>query len=285
MFLNYITWNVKPQIIDFGNFEIRWYSLLFALGFIVGYYIMASMFKRENVSIQLLDKLTIYVVISTIIGARVGHCLFYEPDIYLKDPLKIILPFEGKLGEDFRFTGFQGLASHGGALGVLLGLFIYCYRVKKPYIWILDRMAVVTALAGMCIRLGNLMNSEIYGEQTSLPWGFKFMREQLYNPLITVVPKHPTQIYEALAYLGIFILLLWLYRKSNGNPLPGLLTSLFFILVFTARFLIEFIKENQVDFEEKMAMNMGQWLSLPFIVAGAVILYLALKEKLPRLSS
>jgi phosphatidylglycerol---prolipoprotein diacylglyceryl transferase len=280
MFLNYINWNVKPQIVDFGNFELRWYSLLFATGFIIGYYILARMFKHEGVSSQVLDKLTVYVVISTIIGARLGHCLFYEPEIYLKHPLKIFLPFEGTPGKDFHFTGFQGLASHGGAIGILIGLYIFHRKVKVSYIWILDRMAVVTALAGVFIRIGNLFNSEIYGRPTNLPWGFRFMREALYEPQKAIVPKHPTQIYEALSYLAIFIFLLVFYRKKERKPSPGMLTGFFLLLVFTARFFIEFIKENQVNFEDNLVLNMGQWLSIPFVITGGILIYLSSKKKL-----
>jgi prolipoprotein diacylglyceryl transferase len=274
MLIQYITWDVKPQLIDFGNFEIRWYSLFFALGFILGYYILDKMFKREGIEHELLDKLTIYVVLSTIIGARFGHCLFYEPEVYLKQPLRIILPFEGTIGEDFRFTGYQGLASHGGAIGLLVGLYWYCTKFKRPYLWVLDRMAVVTALAGVFIRLGNLFNSEIYGVQTDLPWGFKFMREALYRvPVEAIVPKHPTQLYEALAYLVIFIYLLRLYNRNNENLKPGYLMGMFFTLIFTARFFIEFIKEDQVGFERGMTLNMGQILSIPFIIAGLYFIF------------
>ncbi len=285
MLLNYINWDIKPQILDLGNFELRWYSLLFAMGFIIGYYILAKMFKYEGKSNQLLDKLTVYVVISTIIGARFGHCLFYEPETYLSQPLRIILPFEGTLGKDFRFTGYQGLASHGGAIGILIGLYIFHRKAKVSYIWVLDRMAIVTALAGVFIRMGNLFNSEIYGRQTNLPWGFRFMREALYNPQTEIVPKHPTQIYEALSYFAIFLLLLWIYKKNNRKPSAGILTGLFLMLIFTARFFIEFIKENQVDFEDNLALNMGQWLSIPFVVSGAILIYLARKQKFETASS
>jgi prolipoprotein diacylglyceryl transferase len=268
--LNFITWNVKPQIIQFENFEIRWYSLLFGLGFIIGYYIMQKMFKREGIKLELLDKLTFYIIIATILGARFGHCIFYEPETYLKAPWKIILPFTGTPGIDFKFTGFQGLASHGGAIGILIGLALYARKFKVNYLWILDRIAIVTALAGAFIRLGNLFNSEIYGVETSLPWGFKFMREILYPPFPTaeeIVPKHPTQLYEALAYLIIFGLLMYFY-KAYQKYKHGFFIGWFMILVFTARFFIEFVKEDQVGFEAGMSFNMGQWLSIPFIIAG-----------------
>lgn len=270
MLLNYIIWDVKPQIVQFDSFEIRWYSLLFGLGFVFGYMILQKMFKRENVSLELLDKLTFYIILATILGARFGHCLFYEPEVYLKAPWKILLPFTGTPGVDFKFTGFQGLASHGGAIGILLGLWMYCRKFKVGYLWILDRIAIVTALAGFFIRIGNLFNSEIYGRATDLPWGFKFMRETLYYRISPeeVVPKHPTQIYEALAYLIAFGILIFLYNKMYKQLKQGFFVGLFLIMIFTSRFFIEFVKEDQVAFEAGMSLNMGQILSIPFIIAG-----------------
>jgi phosphatidylglycerol---prolipoprotein diacylglyceryl transferase len=280
MLLNFITWNVKPQIVTLGSFEIRWYSILFATGFILGYIILSKIFKKEGVPIELLDKLTIYVVLGTIIGARLGHCLFYEPEYFLKHPWRIILPWEGTIGKDFKFTGYQGLASHGGAIGIILALYLFSRKYKKPYLWILDRLVIVTALAGFFIRMGNLMNSEVYGIPTKLPWGFKFMREALYGvPVSQIVPKHPTQIYEGLAYLLVFFLLLYLYRKYNGQFSQGFLFALFLILVFTARFFIEYVKENQESFESHMPLDMGQLLSIPFILAGIIILIVISRKK------
>ncbi len=270
----YIVWDVKPQIADLGFIELRWYSLLFLLGFIIGYYILSKIFKKEGLPIELLDKLTFYVVISTIIGARLGHCLFYEPEIYLRHPLRMILPFEGTPGKNFHFTGYQGLASHGGAIGLLIGLYLYARKFKKPYLWILDRIAIVTALAGALIRLGNLFNSEIVGTPTTLPWGVKFVRLAPRGiPLEQIVPLHPAQIYESICYLIIFIILITLYFRRYPNVKRGLFIGLFFILVFTARFFIEFVKSNQVDFEAGMFLNMGQLLSIPFIIAGFILVF------------
>jgi len=273
MILQYITWDLEPQIIDFGSFELRYYSLMFGLGFILGYYILARFFRREGISIELLDKLTFYVIIATIIGARFGHCLFYEPEEYLTNPLKIILPFTGKIGVDFRFTGYQGLASHGGAIGILIGLGLFSMKYKQPFLGLLDKISVVTALAACFIRLGNLFNSEIYGVATDLPWGVKFMRESLYGvPVEEIVPKHPTQIYESIAYLLIFIVLILLYNKKSSALKQGFILGLFLISTFVSRFLIEFVKEDQVNFEEGMFLNMGQWLSIPFIIFGIYLL-------------
>jgi phosphatidylglycerol---prolipoprotein diacylglyceryl transferase len=275
----FIEWNVKPQIVDLGFIELRWYSLLFLLGFVASYYILTKVFKKEGIPIELLDKLTIYMVVCTIIGARVGHCLFYEPEIYFRHPLKIILPFEGTIGKDFHFTGYQGLASHGGTLGIIIGMYFYARNVKKPYLWVLDRLGIVGALAGFFIRMGNLFNSEIYGHPTSMPWGFKFMREALYGtPVDQIVPKHPTQIYEALCYLIIFGILITIYYKKYPKINQGFLIGLFLILLFSVRFFIEFFKENQVDFEKTLPINMGQILSIPFILAGIYLVYRSFKN-------
>ncbi len=275
MILNYIVWNLKPQILDFNSFEIRYYSLLFGIGFIFGYYVLAKLFKREGIPNELLDKLVIYVIIATILGARLGHCLFYEPQEYLAHPLKIFLPFEGTIGKDFRFTGYQGLASHGGVIGILFALFLYARKFKIPYLWIVDRMAIVGALGGAFIRLGNFFNSEITGTPTDLPWGVKFMRswDSFDAAAGEVVPKHPAQLYEALCYLAIFFFLLWFYKRNYPKLILGRLTGYFFILLFAARFFIEFVKDDQVSFEHGMFLNMGQILSLPFIALGVFLIF------------
>lgn len=275
MILASIKWDIQPWIIQFENFEIRYYSLLFGLGFILGYFILANFFKREGIKQELLDKLTFYVILATIIGARFGHCLFYEPETYLAKPWKIILPFEIHPDTGFRFTGYQGLASHGGVIGLLIGIYMYSRKFKVDYIWVLDRMSIVSALAAFFIRLGNLFNSEIYGVKTDLPWGFRFMMETRYLGISEdqVVPKHPTQLYEGLVYLLIFGLLMYFYHKRLKNVTRGFFTGMLLLLVFTARFFIEFVKEDQVGFEEGMTLNMGQWLSIPFMLIGAWLLF------------
>lgn len=263
MLLNSITWNVDPEIFRVGNFAIRWYGLLFASAFFFGYLVFLKIFKKEGISVELLDKLTMYTAIGTIIGARLGHTLFYEPSYYLSNPIQILMIWRG------------GLASHGAAIGILIALYYYSKSIRRPYLWIMDRIVIVVALGGFFIRLGNLMNSEIYGVETSLPWGFIFTRAG------ETVPKHPTQIYEALAYLGIFFLLNTLYWKNDGKPKQGYIFSIFLILLFTVRFVIEFMKEVQVDFETQMTLNMGQWLSIPFILAGVILLIWTGKKKAP----
>lgn len=261
MLLTQITWNVDPEIFRIGNFAIRWYGLLFASGFFFGYLIFLKIFKNEGISIELLDKLTMYAAIGTIVGARLGHCLFYEPAYYLSNPIEILKIWRG------------GLASHGAAIGILIALYYYAKSVRRPYLWILDRIGIVVALAGFFIRMGNLMNSEIYGIETELPWGFVFVRAG------ETVAKHPTQIYEALSYLAIFALLYKLYWYKSDKLKEGYLFSIFLILLFTVRFLIEFIKEVQVQFETGMTLNMGQWLSIPFIIAGFGLLFWSHKNK------
>lgn len=261
MIFGAINWDVNPEIFRIGNFAVRWYGLLFASGFFFGYLIFLRFFKKEGLSVEILDKLTIYMALGTVIGARLGHCLFYEPEYYLKHPIEILKIWKG------------GLASHGAAIGILLALWLFVRKYKFSFIWILDRIVVVVALGGAFIRLGNLMNSEIYGVQTSLPWGFVFIRN------LEVVPKHPTQIYESLTYFLIFGLLLWLYYRYDGKPRPGLLFGLFLILVFGMRFLIEFIKEDQVAFEAGMKLNMGQWLSIPFFLLGVGMLIWSARRK------
>jgi phosphatidylglycerol:prolipoprotein diacylglycerol transferase len=263
MHLLIVPWDPNPEIFRIGSFAIRWYGLLFASCFLFGYIIMNKMFKNEGLRDVVLDRLTIYMAVGTIVGARLGHCLFYEPAFYLKHPLEILYIWHG------------GLASHGAAIGILIALGLFVRKEKKGYAWVIDRIAVVVALSGFFIRMGNLMNSEIYGIETTMPWGFVFLRNG------EVVPKHPTQIYEALSYLMIFILLYKMYWRKKGVFYDGLLISIFLILVFTSRFFIEFLKEDQVTFESAMKLNMGQLLSIPFILLGIVWLYFSLKNKKP----
>lgn len=261
MHLLVIPWDVNPEIFRIGNFAVRWYGLLFASSFLFSYYLMNRIFKNENLGEPVLDRLTIYTALGVIIGARLGHCLFYEPGYYFRHPLEIIMIWHG------------GLASHGAAIGILTAMWLFSRKQKMDYLWVLDRIAIMVALSGFLIRMGNLMNSEIYGVETTVPWGFVFLRNH------EVAPKHPTQIYEGLAYLTIFILLYRLYWSKKGEHFQGMLISLLCILVFTARFFIEFLKEDQVAFEATMKLNMGQLLSIPFILLGFAGLYLSLKKK------
>jgi prolipoprotein diacylglyceryl transferase len=266
-----IHWSADPVIFHIGSFGLRWYSLLFAVGFISAYFILLKMFRREGVNPSYLDKLTIYCFIALLVGLRFGHCIFYEWSYYKNHLLEIVLPWNLETGE---FTGYQGLASHGGAIGILLGLWLYCYKTKINPVWILDRLVIVIPLVGACVRCGNLMNSEIYGVETTLPWGFIYERNH------ETVPKHPTQLYEALSYLIIFASLLIYYVRKKGKIRPGMSFGIFLTALFGIRFLIEFIKQDQVAFEQGMTLNMGQLLSIPFILAGIVFIVLSVKGKL-----
>lgn len=266
MTLAYINWNADPEIAKlFGIISLRYYSILFVTGLILGYLIVKEIYRRENVSVENLDKLALYILFGTIVGARLGHCLFYEPAYFLRHPLEIILPFRWKVGESFEFTGYQGLASHGGAIGVLSALFIYCRKYKVRMLWLLDRLAVATPVTGAFIRLGNFMNSEIIGEPTNSAFGVVFQR-------VDLLPRHPTQLYEAAAYCVIFAVLIVFYAKQHKKRADGFTFGLFLVLLFSARILIEFFKINQVDFENGMLLNMGQLLSIPFVVTGILLI-------------
>ena len=250
MILASIHWNVDPEIFRIGRFAIRYYGLLWALSFYLGYLIFNKFVKKEGLPEGFLDSLTLYTAIGTILGARLGHCLFYQPDYYISHPLDILKIWQG------------GLASHGAAIGIIIAIYLFSRKQKVSWTYVMDRLVITVALAGFLIRLGNLMNSEIYGVETSLPWGFIFEQNN------EIFPKHPTQLYEAFIYLLIFLLLYFIYQKTNGKPRTGLLFGLFLIGIFSARFIIEFVKEPQVDFEKAMSLNMGQLLSIPFVLAG-----------------
>lgn len=265
MTLDYITWSVNPEMIRIGGWAIRWYGLLFASGFFFGYLILTNVFKKEKVPIKYLDELTTYMILATVVGARLGHCFFYEPSYYLQNPLQIFAVWEG------------GLASHGAAIGIIITLIIYSRVRKFKFLWVIDRIVIVVALAGFLIRMGNLMNSEIFGIATTLPWGFIFTRT--LNPGDPIIAHHPTQLYEGLSYLLIFFYLLKYYYKKDGLPADGYIFGMFLLLVFGARFFIEFVKEDQVGFEETMALNMGQILSIPFVIAGIILVILSRIKK------
>ena len=258
-----IHWNADPEIINIAGFSVRYYGLLFAIGLILGYYVVKRIYDKERVPVTALDQLLVYVVVGTLVGARLGHCLFYEPDYFFAHPLEIILPI-AKVNGSYKFVGFLGLASHGGAIGVLIAISLYCRKYKVNMLWLLDRMAVAIPISAAFIRFGNFMNSEIYGKPTDGSWGVIFMRDDL-------VPRHPTQLYEAFSYLFITLVLLYVYKKGFAQKGSGLLFGYFLIMMFAARFIIEFFKENQEVFEDNMPINMGQILSIPFIVAGVLL--------------
>ncbi|GAA4404788.1 prolipoprotein diacylglyceryl transferase [Nibrella viscosa] len=295
--LQYIIWDVDPEIFHVGSFSVRWYGLLFALGFLIGMQIMVRIFKTEGKPVEDTDTLLLYMVITTVLGARIGHFLFYEPEFLLKNPLQVLLP------------PYSGLASHGAGIGIITGLWIYSRRATsrktgQTFLWVLDRIAIVVALAGSFIRFGNLMNSEIIGRPTNLPWGFVFVRARDEFPIFTdsafsstlkanparfeevitsikngtvnldymLVSRHPAQLYESISSLILFLILLGLWNRYKARTPRGLLFGLFMVWIFTLRFLYEFLKENQEAFENTMVLNMGQILSIPAVLLGLFFL-------------
>ncbi|XOV67246.1 MAG: prolipoprotein diacylglyceryl transferase [Fluviicola sp.] len=287
--INAIRWDVDPKLID-GWDTPNLYGLLFVSGLIIGYFVIRRMFRKEGVPDEKLDTLVLYVVLATIIGARLGHVIFYGPwwdgvdeigrpvEGYFSHPYNIIKIWEG------------GLASHGGIIAILIALWIYSKRVsKKSYLWIMDRISAPVAIACVFIRLGNLVNSEIVGKQTSLPWGFKFKRhdDSLINMDVfqkdigwdNVMVRHPSQLYEALAYFTVFVFLLYLYAKRDALKKPGTLFGWGLTLLFTARFLVEFTKEPQVTERGEWFLNTGQLLSIPFMIFGVYLLWRIRKKQ------
>jgi phosphatidylglycerol:prolipoprotein diacylglycerol transferase len=259
--LAFIHWNVSPEIFSIGPIHVRWYGLMFAAGFLVGYHHGEKMFKHENIDLSWLESLFMYLIIATIVGARLGHVFFYGWDYYSQNPIEILYVWQG------------GLASHGGVLGIIIAMIVWSKKVsKRSILWVLDRVVVPSVFVAALIRFGNLMNSEIYGIQTTLPWGFIFERNH------ETIAKHPTQIYESLSYLITFGVMLYMYWKTKAKDYQGLILGVFFIMVFSARFFIEFIKEEQEAFEQGMALNMGQWLSIPFVLAGIILIIRAVKK-------
>jgi len=261
MILNYIHWNPDPEIVNIFGISIRYYGLLFVSGLIIAIYMLSWIFKRENIPSENLEKLTIYGMIGIIAGARLGHCLFYEPSYYLSHPLEMIFPITFPPDGGIKFIGYQGLASHGGVLGLLIGLYLYSRKTKHSMIDTLDLIAVVVGVSLGFIRLANFMNSEIIGMPTTKPWGVIFER-------VDNLPRHPAQLYEAISYFIILGIMLILYLKMRNRLKNGILFGLATILFFLARFIIEFLKEDQVGFEKGMTLNMGQLLSLPYIAVG-----------------
>lgn len=267
-----IIWNANPELFHIGGFAVRWYSLLFVSGFILGFFIFQWFFKREKLNPRLLDSLFVTLIVGTIVGARLGHCLFYQPDYYLgswEGFLEIFMPWEG------------GLASHGGTIALFIAMWWFAHKYGKrqgfDFVWLVDHLSIAVCFAATFIRLGNLFNSEIYGGVTNLPWGFVFVRNG------ETEPHHPTQLYEALSYLILGLVLLAIYKYRSEKTWRGTFIGLFLIGCFGSRFLIEFIKNDQVDFEAGMALNMGQILSIPFVLLGIGFLVYAYKKKLPAL--
>ena len=259
-FFLYITWSVQPQIFEIGSFQLRWYGLLFAGAFIAGSYLMGKMFKHDGVPDNWLDKIFIYVLIGTVIGARLGHVFFYDWPYYSQH-----------IGEIFQIWK-GGLASHGAAIGIIVSVWLFSkYVSHKPTLWALDRVVIVVALSGLFIRTGNLFNSEIIGKPTDVPWAFIFTR-------VDNLPRHPVQLYEAIVYTLIFLFLHYAFYHKNADKKTGWLFGMFLILVFGARFFLEYFKVSQGGFEAKLGLfSTGQWLSIPFVLAGFYFVWLGNK--------
>ncbi len=271
-----VTWNVDPTLFEIFGREIRWYGLLWVIGLVVAVYTVQRIFKSEKLPEKWFDSLFIYMMVGIIAGARLGHCLFYEPGYYLANPVEILKVWEG------------GLASHGGVIGIIIAVWLYSRKVsKESMLWTFDRVMVPTGFTAAMIRLGNLMNHEIYGGPTDAPWGFRFIDNigqwmHGAEPIYTQ-PSHPTQIYEALIYLLVFVITMYMYWKTNAVQKQGLITGVGITLIFVARFFIEFVKNVQVDSEialiERTGLNLGQWLSIPFIIWGVWLIWRAYKAK------
>jgi phosphatidylglycerol---prolipoprotein diacylglyceryl transferase len=275
MILNYITWNPSPEIFTIPGIDwpVRWYGLMWALAFIASHFFMNRVFKAEGRTEKELDTLTLYIILGTVIGARLGHCLFYGPwfdeynmhgqlvaEGYLSHPLNMLKVYEG------------GLASHGGAIGIITAMILYCRKMKESWLWLFDRLVIVVPLAGMCIRIGNLLNSEIIGRVTNVPWAFIFVQEDHQ-------PRHPAQLYEAIFCFFLFILMYWLWKHKRNQYGPGFMFGFLCVVLWIERFIDEFFKENQVAFENEMALNMGQWLSIPFIIVGIIFMVRSYKRE------
>ena len=269
-----INWNVDPELFNLFGISIRYYGLLWIIGLAFAYFIVRKEYRDRKIADEKFDSLFFYCFFGILIGARLGHCLFYAPEYYLPNFWEIVLPVKFLPDGGWKFTGYEGLASHGGALGLIFVLWLYCRKTKMHYMDVLDMIAVATPITACCIRLGNLMNSEIIGRPTDVPWAFVFER-------VDSIPRHPGQLYEAIAYFIFFLGMVYLYKKSHNGTAYG--RGFFFGLclteIFIFRFFIEFLKENQVNFEDGMTLNMGQWLSIPFVIIGIWCMRSALKRK------
>ncbi|MDD3788018.1 MAG: prolipoprotein diacylglyceryl transferase [Petrimonas sp.] len=271
-----VTWDVDPTLFTLFGREIRWYGLLWVIGLIVAVYVVQKIYKHEDLPEKWFDSLFVYMMVGIIAGARLGHCLFYEPGYYLSHPVEILKIWEG------------GLASHGGVIGIIIAVWLYSRKItKQSMLWTFDRVMVPTGFTAAMIRLGNLMNHEIYGGPTDQPWGFRFITNlhqwmQGAEPVYSQ-PSHPTQIYEAAFYLLVYAVTMWLYWKTNAKDRQGLILGVGILLIFLFRFFVEFIKNVQVDSEHSLiastGLNIGQWLSVPFIIWGIWLIWRAMKRE------
>ncbi len=272
MLLLSVNWNPSPVIFEIGPLAIRWYGLMFVIAFLLGIYLEKTYYKRDGVNPDLVDTLFVYTALATLIGARLGEVFFYSWDYYKDHILEIFLPVRF---HPFRVTGFRGLASHGAALGIIVAMFLYKKRVlkEKSILWILDRVILTIPIGGAFVRIGNLMNSEIVGKYTGTDYGFVFQR------LGDTVPRHPTQLYESASYVLISLILWWIYWRTDKRLKEGYLFGVFMVLLWSARFIIEFFKEAQVDERASWTLNTGQWLSIPMVLAGVFLILRARETK------
>jgi phosphatidylglycerol:prolipoprotein diacylglycerol transferase len=301
-------WNPSEGI-DLGFFMIRYYSLMWVVAFALGWFIMKKIFDREGESVEKLDKLFIYTIIATMIGARLGHVIFYQPELFKEDPVNVFLPI--RLNPTFEFTGFAGLASHGAAIAIILTMIYYSKRIiRRPILWVLDRVVIPVTSGGIFIRLGNFINSEILGSETTkdVPTAVKFIRgednlgknevmrltgtkdyNEAYNliekdprfaDILNQIPyRHPAQLYEAFLYIFVFAVIYYMYWKTDARKKHGLIFGVFLVLLWTVRFVVEFVKQSQGGFEKALGeFSTGQWLSIPFIIAGFILIFTAKKR-------
>jgi phosphatidylglycerol---prolipoprotein diacylglyceryl transferase len=268
-----IDWRVSSDIIEIFGFPVRWYGLMFASAFLAGYQVVSYMFKKEGRPVEQADELLLYAMVATVVSARMGHYFFYETPLLLKDPLHFFWTMIK--------PPYAGLASHGAIIGLFTAFYLYVRKHKdQTYLYVTDRVVPAVALGGAFIRFGNLMNSEIIGKPTNVPWAFKFYNDtSLGHDYMNVVPRHPSQLYESLSCIMLFLFLMWFWNRKKEKTQDGLMTGIFMIILFTARFFYEFLKENQVKFEDTMTLNMGQWLSIPAVLFGVIVLWYSFSKK------
>lgn len=272
MNLLYINWDINPEIVNILGIPIKYYGLLFLAGLVLSLNVLKRIYKKEGLSTQAHEALFSYALIGILVGARLGHCLFYDFDYYSQHPLEIFLPIQKGPDGSYHFTGFAGLASHGGGIGLVIMLLIYARKYAIPFMTVLDAIAIVLPLGGTFIRLANLMNSEIIGVPTNVPWAFIFRQ-------VDDLPRHPAQLYEAISYFIIFLSVYFIYRKNIFKIGKGFYFGISILLIFIMRILIEFIKVDQVEFEHGMILNMGQLLSIPFVLLGLFFIIKSILEK------
>jgi len=271
--LNFITWSVSPEIFSLGSFSLRWYGVLLATGFFFAYVTLSKVFKTEKLSQQLLDKLSLWCIVWTIIGLRLAHFVFYEPQYLIHHPLQVLLPFD----EHWHFIGYQGLASHGAVIALISFLSYFAWKRKINVLWLLDRLCIAIPVAAAMVRLGNLMNHEIVGSITDVSWAFNFTHGGFG---VADTLRHPAQLYESLVYFSLYgFMLLYYFKITKGNIPAGRAVGTLLTVIFTARFFIEFVKEVQVSSEVGMTLNIGQWLSIPFIIIGLGLLIYSFIQK------